>query len=106
MKLWNQYGSEHSMNLVMIGSFKQPGDAEAAKLLRDEITEQVKREPDLLKERPPGESRFSKEMMDFLIKSHLNTVGAAELEQFLYDVSVEKKGNKVILRAHPGSSDS
>ena len=37
-------------------------------------------------------------MMDFLIKSHLNTVGAAELEQFLYDVSVEKKGNKVILR--------
>lgn len=28
MKIWNGYGSEHSMNLVLIGKFKQEQDAE------------------------------------------------------------------------------
>ena len=28
MKIWNGYGSEHSMNLVMIGRFKTVGEAE------------------------------------------------------------------------------
>lgn len=28
MKIWNSYGSEHSMNLVLIGSFVQAKDAE------------------------------------------------------------------------------
>lgn len=27
MKIWQGYGSEHSMNLVMIGHFKSPKDA-------------------------------------------------------------------------------
>ena len=27
MKIWNGYGSEHSMNLVLIGKFKQEQDA-------------------------------------------------------------------------------
>ena len=28
MKIWNSYGSEHSANLVMIGSFKDAASAE------------------------------------------------------------------------------
>ena len=28
MKIWNGYGSEHSMNLVLIGRFKRAQDAE------------------------------------------------------------------------------
>ena len=29
MKIWTGYSSEHSMNLVLIGKFKQAKDAEA-----------------------------------------------------------------------------
>jgi hypothetical protein len=39
MKIWNSYGSEHSANLVMIGSFKDAASAEKAKAAIDEITE-------------------------------------------------------------------
>ena len=39
MKIWNSYGSEHSGNLVMIGTFKDAGEEERAKEIIDEITE-------------------------------------------------------------------
>ena len=38
MKIWNSYGSEHSANLVMIGTFKDATSAEKAKEIIDEIT--------------------------------------------------------------------
>ena len=41
MKIWNAFGTEHSMNLVMIGRFKEVRNAEEAKRLIDRLTEQV-----------------------------------------------------------------
>jgi len=97
MKIWCSYGSEHSMNLVMIGSFKQVADAEDAKLLIEELAEQVRKEPMRSYDDDPNESRFSKEMLDFFTNTKVHSIGAAELEQFHYDVHVEQKENNVIL---------
>ena len=98
MKIWNGYGSEHSMNLVMIGSFKQITDASHAKDLIDELKEQVRTEPLRSYDDDPEESQFSRQMLDFFIKAKLNTIGPAELEQFNYDVSIEQNGNVLVLK--------
>lgn len=98
MKIWSGYGSEHSMNLVMIGSFRTASDAEEVKDLIAEIAEQVSKEPMRSYDDDPRESRFSKEMLDFFTKAKLSTLGSAELEQFNYDVHVDQKGNMLVLR--------
>jgi hypothetical protein len=97
MKVWNQYGSEHSMNLVMIGSFKRETDAEAAKLLIEEITERVAEKPPRSYDDDPKEARFSDEWLNYLVKTNLMTVGAAELDQFQYDFRLEVKGKDLVL---------
>ena len=98
MKIWNQYGSEHSMNLVMIGTFKETRDAELAKQLIDELVDHVRNEPPKSQDDDPREFRFSKATMDFMIGAKLSTIGASELEQFLYDVHVDIEGSKIVLK--------
>jgi hypothetical protein len=98
MKIWSQYGSEHSMNLVMIGTFKEAVEADQVKQLIDEMIERVRDEPQRSMDFDPQQSRFSKEMLEFLMKSKLNTIGPAELDQFNYDLSTTLEGNKVVLR--------
>lgn len=98
MKIWNQYGSEHSMNLVMIGTFKETHDADSAKQLIDTLIDYVRSEPPKSYDDDPREYRFSKATLDFMIGAKLNTIGASELEQFQYEVSVRTDGNKVILQ--------
>ena len=39
MKIWQGYGSDHSMNLVMIGHFKNPKDAEETQKLIEQLSE-------------------------------------------------------------------
>jgi hypothetical protein len=46
MRLWFGYGSEHSMNLVMIGQFKSTGDAESAKQALDDLMREVQADAD------------------------------------------------------------
>jgi len=41
MKIWYQYGSEHSANLVMIGHFENVTKAAKAKEIIDALTNQV-----------------------------------------------------------------
>lgn len=97
MKVWTQYGSEHSMNLVMIGSFKELADAEDAKKLIGRITEAMESEPSRSYEDDPKEVRYSNKMLDFLMKENLVTLGPVELEQFQQEVSVRQLGNQVIV---------
>jgi hypothetical protein len=85
------------MNLVMIGSFKQVADAEEAKMLIDELAEQVRKEPMRSYDDDPNEARFSKEMLDFFRNAKVHSIGPAELEQFNYDVHVEQKTNTLVL---------
>lgn len=98
MRIWNGYGSEHSMNLVMIGHFK---DATAAETALDTIkaaTGAVKGELDagrLVMGEP--EDRFTDEMLKVVADLRMHSIGARELEQFLYDVKVDRRGDQVVL---------
>lgn len=98
MKIWNGFGSEHSMNLVMIGHFK---DATAAETAFDTIkaaTDAVQEELDAgrLVMGEPGD-KFTDEMLKTVGDLHMHSIGARELEQLLYDVKVERRGDHVVL---------
>lgn len=99
MKIWNGFGSEHSMNLVMVGRFKEARDADKAKKVIDQIMQQVQNEPEI----DPGDTsvrrrRFSDEMMELFRAAELYSIGPAELEQFAYDTTVQAEGNEVVVR--------
>ncbi len=96
MKIWKGYGSEHSMNLVMIGYFKKARDAEEAKKLLDQLTNQIMEDTGGEIDRVPKD-RFTDTMLEFLSKVNLYILGPAELEQFLYDVQVDVDDNKVVI---------
>ena len=44
MKIWTGYSSEHSMNLVLIGKFKQAKDAEAVADVINKLGEQASKD--------------------------------------------------------------
>ena len=97
MKIWKGYGSEHSMNLVMIGHFKEARDAEKAKELLDQLANQIIEDTDGGEIDRLPQNRFTDTMMKFLMEVNLLTLRPAELEQFLYDVRVDIDGNKVVI---------
>ena len=83
MKVWNGYGSEHSMNLVMIGNFKGVGDAASAKEAIDRLAEQV--ESDVETDRLVIDGRsdhFTDGMLDLLTQLKVYSVSSTEVEQF------------------------
>jgi hypothetical protein len=98
MKIWYQYGSEHSANLVMIGHFESVANAMRAKEIIDALTKQVREEESSgsMTIGHPSE-RYSDTMLDLLGKLNINTIGSSELEQFVYDVRIEAQGNNLIL---------
>lgn len=99
MKTWNDYGSEHSANLVMIGRFKDADKAEEAKKILEQIEKQVS--ADILADEitvgsPSG--RYTDGMMVLLSKLNVHSIGPTELEQFAYDVHVELEGETIAVR--------
>lgn len=99
MKIWNGYGSEHSSNLVMIGRFKEPADANTAKLVIERIIEQVTSDVQSgVIEVGERSDRFPNEVREILWGAKLYGLQAQELEQFAYDVSITTNGNEVILK--------
>jgi len=94
MKIWKGYGSEHSMNLVMIGRFKENKDAEEAKELIEELAKIVNLDEE---DQSISSNRYSERMMEFFKSANLYTIGPEELEQFIYDVRTEVNNNEVII---------
>ena len=98
MKVWYGYGSEHSMNLVMIGRFKDAGNAAKAKQVIEQLTEQVNADVQAgLMEIGEQADRFTNGMLDLLRQVNVHSLGPAELEQFAYDVSVTLEDKQVVL---------
>lgn len=91
MKIWNAYGSEHSMNLVMIGKFEDAGAAEAAKDAVEELQQ-------YFGEHEPDGHTYSNDLMDLLQKLKVHTIAPGELEQFRYDFSIRTTQEKVIIK--------
>jgi len=98
MKIWNGYGSEHSMNLVMIGRFRDAADAAKAKQIIDWLVEKVDADVKAGQlDVGEGSDRFTAGMLDLLGRVNVATIGPNEVEQFAYDVTVKLKDNQVIL---------
>lgn len=98
MKIWYGYGSEHSMNLVMIGHFKDVGDAGKAKRLIEQIAKQVSSDMDKrLMDMGGRTDRYTDDMLKLLSAANFVSVGPMELEQFAYDFHVKDEGEKLIV---------
>jgi hypothetical protein len=98
MKVWYGYGSEHSMNLVMIGHFRDVRSAEKAKQLIDSFTKKVRGSIDkgtLQVGEPP--ERYADEWLDFLRKMNVYYIGTSELEQFAYDIKVTIDDKRIVV---------
>lgn len=96
MKIWMGYGSEHSMNLVLIGKFKQAKDADNVAAVIEKLGEQATKEDAYaIAHAPPRYQRFSDDMMALLRQFRLNTLAPEELGQFNYEHSVEQDGDTI-----------
>jgi hypothetical protein len=93
MKIWYGYGSEHSMNLVMIGHFKSTEDSKKTYRLIEQLTEGLRDKIDVGSQR----DRFDDDVMDLLKETKCYNLSPIELEQFLYDTSIQLKEEKLIL---------
>jgi hypothetical protein len=98
MKIWNGYGSEHSMNLVMIGRFEKAADAVKTKQIIDQLTAQVNTDvKDGHLQVGDPTNRFTEGMLQLLTKINFHDVSPSELEQMAYDVNVELDADKVVI---------
>jgi hypothetical protein len=94
MKIWHGYGSEHSMNLVMVGSFKTVEDAKAAKDLIDNLTNRLAQKLGV----DGKTARYNDETMAVLKEENFYVAAPMELEQLSYDYSLEIEGDKLIFK--------
>ncbi len=93
MKIWSSYGSEHSMNLVMIGRFRNLNELEEAKELIDALTVKLRECTNL----DDVTSRYTDETREIQIEHNFYQLRPQELEQFLYDYSIDQNDNALIL---------
>jgi hypothetical protein len=98
MKIWYGYGSEHSMNLVMIGEFKEIKEAKKAQKAIAELVKQAIKEDDegITNWEEPA-TEYSREMSALLSNLQLYSVSPTELRQFAFDVNIDLDGNKVVI---------
>lgn len=99
MKVWNGYGSEHSMNLMMIGSFKTAESAAEAKKLIDLLSNKLPQLIDIENSSP----RYTDEVHKLLWDAKCHLLSPSELEQFLYDVNCDLDGSQISI--HTDESD-
>ena len=98
MKIWLGYGTEHSMNLVMIGKFNEYAEASRAFAAIEQIREQASAdlESGLLEVGAPHD-RYTDAMMKLMKDLNFYSLHPAEFEQFVYDVGVELEDDKITI---------
>lgn len=96
MKIWNGYGSEHSMNLVLIGRFKRALDAEKVEENIEKLSAQaLKDESYSIAFGEPEDQRFSDDMLSLLRSQQLNTLGPADLGQLVSEHQLRREGDRI-----------
>lgn len=98
MKVWLGYGTEHSMNLVMIGKFDENGEASRAfaaiRHIMDRTSADV--ESGLLEVGNPPD-RYTDALMKLVEDLGLYSLHPTEFEQFACDVAVGLEDDKVVI---------
>jgi hypothetical protein len=99
MKVWREYGSEHSMNLKLIGHFADSQEACAAVEAIKTFTAaaEVERAAGRLEYGEPPRL-FSDELLAAMSELKIHSLGYADLEQFLYGADVEVVGADVVVQ--------
>ena len=96
MKIWNGYGSEHSMNLILIGKFKRAQDAEKVVKDIEKLSAQASRDDS--QSIPFGEledQKFSDDMLSLLRSLNLYILGPADLGQLVSDYHLNREGDQI-----------
>lgn len=98
MKIWNGYGSEHSMNLVLIGRFKRAQDAEKIKEDIDRLSAQaLKDDSHSISFAEPEDQRFSDDMLLLLNTLNINTLGPTELGQLVSEHHLRREDDRITI---------
>lgn len=96
MKIWNGYGSEHSMNLVLIGRFKRAQDAEKIEKDIDKISAQASQDDcHSIQFASPESQRFSEGMLSLLSSLNVHSLAPSELGQLLSDYQLKRKDGQI-----------
>ncbi|WAF87157.1 DUF6375 family protein [Metapseudomonas otitidis] len=96
MKIWSGYGSEHSMNLVLIGKFKRAQDAEKTEKEIDKLKAQAaKDDSDSIPFAKPEDQRFSDDMLSLLYSLSVHSLAPNELGQLVSDYRLKREGGRI-----------
>lgn len=91
MKLWQSYGAEHSLNLVIIGHFKEANLAEEFEDLVDETADFLRE----LNSFDVEEDRYDPQVMEYLSKKNIYCLTPQQLGHMLYDYSIDREGSDI-----------
>jgi len=91
MKIWTSYGSEHSMNLVIIGKFKTVEDAEKCKELIDSLKDFLRNYSELNQ----NSVEYENNILDYLVQKNIVYIAPQQLVQFCYDMNIDLHENEI-----------
>ena len=94
MRIWRSYGSEHSMDLVLIGRFESVSGAEAAVERMQALKILADAEWSDDDWRRPGE-RMPDRVVEELTKLNLYEMGRYDVDVYAFDHSVNREGATV-----------
>lgn len=94
MKIWQGYGAEHSLNLVIVGEFKDVEKAENFEQLVSTISSFLCSDESNF---DVDADRYGDEVLEFLRKQNLFCFSPQQLAQFMYDQRLERKGSKITI---------
>lgn len=99
MRIWRGYGTEHSMDLKLIGHFSNADEAREARDAIAILTEaaELERDEGRLEYGAPPEV-FSNRLLDAMSGTGVHSLGHADVEQLLYDAHVETQDSDVVVR--------
>jgi len=99
MKVWQGYGTEHSMNLKLIGHFADTTDARGAEEAIRALTAAAEAEHAAGRLQYGEPLRlFSDELLAALRAVGIHSLGSPDVEQFLYETQIEVNGTDVIVQ--------
>ena len=94
MRIWHSYGSEHSMDLVLVGRFETVSGAEAA-IERMEALKALAQAEWSDDDWRRQDERMPDTLLDELMKLELYEMGRSDVDIYALDHSVERRGSTI-----------
>jgi hypothetical protein len=97
MKIWRAFGSEHSYNMVLIGTFVEERDARAFEQLYERLTQVGTEELQQL-DWEDANPRYSDALYGVLRELNLSHFSRTEVEGFAFIEHYDRQGSTVTVR--------